>query len=233
MKLIVGLGNPGLEYERTRHNAGFMAVDRAARRFAPGGVVRSKFNAALLDATIGGERCVLCKPLGFMNRSGEAVAQTLNFYKMSAQADLLVLVDEWQLPLGAIRIREGGGDGGHNGLTDVERALGTQAYPRLRIGIEPPPPGYENPAHWVLGRFTDEQAKALEPALDKAVEAVECFVAKGLATAMNRYNTKHAAVPRPPGASAADASSPPLSPPVSRPLSIPAPGKPPDRGTTT
>ena len=227
MKLIVGLGNPGSEYERTRHNAGFMAVDRAARRFAPGGVVRSKFNAALLDATIGGERCVLCKPLGFMNRSGESVAQTLNFYKMSAQADLLVLVDEWQLPLGAIRIREGGGDGGHNGLTDVERALGTQAYPRLRIGIEQPPPGYENPADWVLGRFTDEQAKALEPALDKAVEAVECFVTKGLATAMNRFNTKPApasppAPVKPPGESASRPSSPP-----------PQPGKPPDRGTIT
>lgn len=226
MKLIVGLGNPGLEYERTRHNAGFMAVDRAARRFAPGGVVRSKFNAALLDATIGGERCVLCKPLGYMNRSGESVAQTLNFYKMSAQADLLVLVDEWQLPLGCIRIREGGGDGGHNGLTDVERALGTQGYPRLRIGIDSPPPGYENPADWVLGRFTDEQAKALEPALDRAVEAVECFATKGLMAAMNRFNTKSSPplspVARPPGAAG---SLPPPSPPRS------PPGKPPEPGT--
>ena len=190
MKLIVGLGNPSSEYERTRHNAGFMAVERAVRRHVPGAVVRSKFNAALVEATLGGEKVLFAKPLNYMNRSGTPVAETLNFYKMSAQADLLVLVDEWQLPLGSIRIREGGGDGGHNGLADIERALGTQSYPRLRIGIDAPPPGYDNPADWVLGRFTDEQVKALEPALDRAAEAIECFATKGLATTMNRFNGK-------------------------------------------
>ncbi len=188
MKLIVGLGNPGSEYEGTRHNAGFMAVERAARRFAPGAPARSKFNAAVVEGTIGGEKCLFVRPLAYMNRSGTPVAETLNFYKLSPQADLLVLVDEWQLPLGAIRIREGGGDGGHNGLTDLERALGTQQYPRLRIGIDAPPPGYDNPADWVLGRFTADQARSLDPALDLAVSAIECFATRGLAPTMNRFN---------------------------------------------
>ncbi len=192
MKLIVGLGNPGLEYERTRHNAGFMAVDRAVRRHAPGAVVRSKFNAAMVEATVSGEKCLFIKPLTYMNRCGTPIAETLNFYKVSPQSDLLVLLDEWQLPLGTIRLRDSGGDGGHNGLTDIERALGTQGYPRLRIGIDAPPPGYDNPADWVLGRFTDEQARDLEPALVKAAEAIECFVSKGIAVAMNRFNGKAA-----------------------------------------
>jgi PTH1 family peptidyl-tRNA hydrolase len=190
MKLIVGLGNPGSEYEKTRHNAGFLALDRVADRHARGSVPRSKHNSLLQEATIGGERVILLKPLTFMNRCGSAVAEVLGFYKMSAAGDLLVLVDDYALPLGAIRVRGEGSAGGHNGLSDIERALGTSAYPRLRIGIDPPPANYNDPADWVLGRFTDEQARALGPALDKAADAVEVFISKGVPAAMNRFNAK-------------------------------------------
>ncbi len=204
MKLIVGLGNPGSAYERTRHNAGFMALDRVARRHAPAGVParppQSKFNSLLVEATISGERCILLKPLTYMNRSGTPVAETLNFYKMSAASDLLVLVDEYALPLGKIRLRGSGSDGGHNGLTDIERALGTRDYPRLRIGIDPPPTTYDDPADWVLGSFTPDQTKALEPALERAADAVEVFAKSGIEAAMNRFNAepKPPAPPKPP-----------------------------------
>lgn len=209
MKLIVGLGNPGSAYERTRHNAGFMALDRVARRHAPVGVpARSKFNSMLVEATISGERCILLKPLTYMNRSGTPVAETLNFYKMSPAADLLVLVDEYALPLGRIRLRASGSDGGHNGLADIERALGTRDYPRLRIGIDPPPAAYDDPADWVLGSFSSEQAKDLEPALDRAADAVELFASKGIEAAMNRFNAE----PKPPAP-----SKPPRPPPANPP----------------
>lgn len=197
MKLIVGLGNPGSEYERTRHNAGFMAVDRVARRHAPSGLPRSKFNAMLLEASIAGERCILLKPLTFMNRSGSSVAETLNFYKLSPVDDLLVLVDDYALPLGQIRLRQSGSSGGHNGLTDVERALGRSDYPRLRIGVDPPPAQFDDPADWVLGMFTADQARQLEPALEKTADAVETFATKGIVAAMNKFNAKEQP-PRPP-----------------------------------
>lgn len=190
MKLIVGLGNPGNEYAGTRHNAGFLAIDRLAARAAPGILPRSKFNGLLIEGTLAGERVLLLKPLGYMNRSGSPVAETLGFYKIDRQNDLLILVDDYALPLGNIRIRPTGSAGGHNGLADIERALGTQDYPRLRIGIDPPAPGYDDPADWVLGRFTPGQTKLLDPALDRVAEAVALFVTKGTTAAMNKFNTR-------------------------------------------
>lgn len=198
MKLIVGLGNPGTEYERTRHNAGFLALDRVAHRHARGAVPRSKHASVLLEASIAGERVILLKPLTYMNRSGTPVAELVNFYKLAPAADLLVLVDDYALPLGSIRLRGEGSAGGHNGLADVERALGTQAYPRLRIGVDAPPATYDDPADWVLGRFTEAEFQALGPALDKTAHAVETFISRGLSAAMNAFNTKP---PKPPPAS--------------------------------
>jgi peptidyl-tRNA hydrolase, PTH1 family len=187
MKLIVGLGNPGREYEKTRHNAGYMVIDRLVSRFAPGAPARARFNAAIVEAPIAGQPCLLAKPTTYMNRSGPAVAEAVRFYKLDLPTDVLILVDDLYLPAGTIRVRPAGGSAGHNGLEDLERALGTQDYPRLRIGIDPKPP-YMDQADYVLGRFSDEQWAKVAPALDKAAEAVELFVSKGLDAAMNKFN---------------------------------------------
>lgn len=216
MKLIVGLGNPGTEYEKTRHNAGFLALDRVAHRHARAAVPRSKHNSLLIETAIAGERVILLKPLTFMNRSGTPVAEVMGFYKMSPALDLLVLVDDYALPLGTIRLRGEGSAGGHNGLSDVERALGSTAYPRLRIGVDQPPATYDDPADWVLGRFTEEQTKLLQPALDKAADAVELFVTKGLTPAMNKFNAKDkpapsSTPPTPPTSPTSPAPKPPLN----------------------
>jgi peptidyl-tRNA hydrolase, PTH1 family len=187
MKLIVGLGNPGREYEKTRHNAGYMVIDRLVSRFAPGAPARARFNAAIVEAPIADQPCLLAKPTTYMNRSGPAVAEAVRFYKLDLPTDVLILVDDLYLPAGTIRVRPAGGSAGHNGLEDLERALGTQDYPRLRIGIDPKPP-YMDQADYVLGRFSDEQWAKVAPALDKAAEAVELFVSKGLDAAMNKFN---------------------------------------------
>lgn len=187
MKLIVGLGNPGRDYEGTRHNAGFMAVDRLASRHAAGAVARGRFHAAVVEARVGDEPCLLMKPATYMNRSGAAVAEAVGFYKLQPASDLLVIVDDVALPCGTVRIRPGGGAGGHNGLTDVQRALGTQAWPRCRIGIDPAPE-FMNQADYVLGRFSDEQWALVAPAIDRAADAAEVFVRTGLDAAMNRFN---------------------------------------------
>jgi PTH1 family peptidyl-tRNA hydrolase len=192
MHLIVGLGNPGPSYERTRHNAGFLGADRVLRAFAPGASARQRFGAECAECTVLGERALVLKPMRFMNCSGQSVAEAMAFYKIGRER-LLVLVDDYALALGAIRLRAGGGSGGHNGLRDIERALGTPDYPRLRIGIDPPPPTYADPADWVLGRFDDAQLKALDPALDRVKDACAAFVKHGLAKAMNTFNAKEGA----------------------------------------
>lgn len=206
MKLIVGLGNPGAQYEKTRHNAGFMAIDRLLKKHAPAGApVRQRFGGEAAELNIAGEKVVTLKPMRFMNCSGASVAEAIGFYKLELAADVMVLVDDYALPLGTLRIRGEGSSGGHNGLSDIERALGTAAYPRMRIGIDGPPPGWDDQADWVLGRFTDEQLKALSPALDRAADAVAVFVSKGLTPMMNQFNVR----PKPP--------APPISPSTSRP----------------
>ena len=197
MKLIVGLGNPGSEYENTRHNAGFMVVDELARRHAGGAVARGKFHAATLECMIGHEKVLLAKPTTFMNRSGLTVGEAVRFYKLSPAEDMLIVVDDLNLPLGSLRLRPKGGDGGHNGLADVARAVGGEAYPRLRFGVDAGPRGASQ-VGYVLGRFTQEQAEALQPALQRAADAVECWVASGTNEAMNRFNTSEDRKPRPP-----------------------------------
>lgn len=187
MKLIVGLGNPGSQYEKTRHNAGFMAVDRLSRRWPTSEVPKSRFSALCSETMVAGEKCLLIKPLTYMNLSGRCVSEAIGFYKLQPASDCLVLVDDVALPTGALRLRGEGSAGGHNGLTDIQRALGSTVYPRLRIGIDPCPPMMKL-EDYVLGRFTGEQLALLEPALDKAADAVEQFIRVGLAKAMNTVN---------------------------------------------
>lgn len=189
MKLIVGLGNPGAQYERTRHNAGFLALDELARRHAPGVLPRARFNAVTLDASIGGEKVVLAKPTTFMNLSGGSVGEAVRFFKLNPAEDLLVIVDEIALPVGHIRIREKGSPGGHNGLSDIDRALGGADYPRLRIGVGAMPPGWVK-ADWVLSRFADDEHDAVRAGTAEAADAAECVVREGLPAAMNKFNKK-------------------------------------------
>lgn len=188
MKLIVGLGNPGREYEQTRHNVGFEVLDRLARRFGDGGPAKAKFSGALIDAQLNGERALLLKPTTFMNRVGRAIAEAVRFYKLDL-ADTLVMVDDVALPCGAIRLRTGGGAGGHNGLSDIEEKLGSPEYPRLRIGIDAP--GAIPQSDYVLGRFRPEQRELLEPALEDAVDAARCWTTYGITEAMNRFNQRN------------------------------------------
>lgn len=200
MKMIVGLGNPGPQYAKTRHNVGFLVVDRLAARHAPAAPARGRFNAITVEGTIptpaGGEKCLFLKPTTFMNRSGQAIGEAIRFYKLDLQRDVLIVVDDLYLPVGTIRLKPSGGAGGHNGLTDIERALGTDAYPRLRIGINPKPPCMDQ-ADYVLSRFTAEEETLLAPALDRAVQACEVFTSRGLDAAMNTYNADPTPTPAP------------------------------------
>src|SRR6266496_1764042 len=145
MKLVVGLGNPGREYVATRHNIGFEVVDRVAEKlaFVAKGdfdrVAKSKFSGLVVDGSVGGEKLVLLKPMTFMNLSGQSVQSAMAFYQL-APSEVMIVLDDLALPAGRLRLRESGSSGGHNGLKDIERALGTDNYPRLRIGIDAPPP---------------------------------------------------------------------------------------------
>ena len=198
MLLVVGLGNPGSEFVATRHNVGWEAVDRLAARLGWIGkkdefnrVARTKFDGMALDGSIsihsgGSEKLLLLKPTTFMNDSGRSVQAAIAFYQLSP-VDLMVVLDDLALPCGKIRIRPGGSAGGHNGLKDIQRALGTEEYPRLRIGIDPPPPRFPG-RDYVLGRFTDEQRAAVDPAIDRATEAIVRWIENGIETAMNQFN---------------------------------------------
>jgi PTH1 family peptidyl-tRNA hydrolase len=200
MKLIVGLGNPGSQYARTRHNVGFRIIDRLAAKL---GTVadRSKFKGeyATADAPVkGGDenddgKLLLVKPQTFMNLSGETVVSFSGYFKIELK-DILVAVDDVALPLGVLRMRRGGTDGGHNGLRDITRALGSQDYARLRLGVGGREQDAQRPAEdlasHVLSRFSKEEEAVLEPAIDKAVEACSCWAAKGIEAAMNSFNAK-------------------------------------------
>jgi peptidyl-tRNA hydrolase, PTH1 family len=193
MFLIVGLGNPGSEYVGTRHNVGWDVVDSLAVRLGWIGekrqfnrLAKKKFNALTVDGLFGAEKVLLLKPTTYMNLSGQAVRQALDFYQMEP-GQLMVVLDDLALPCGKIRIRPGGSHGGHNGLRDIERALGTQQYPRLRLGIDAPPPPMAG-ADYVLGAFTPDQAKRIEPAASRAGEAIVKWMQSGIESAMNEFN---------------------------------------------
>ena len=190
MKLIVGLGNPGSEYAGTRHNAGFDVVDRLSARFAPGAAPRSRFGGLATDAEVGGEKCLLLKPMTFMNLSGRSVLEAVQFFKLEPSRDLLVIVDDLALPCGSIRLRPDGSSGGHNGLADIGLKLSSNYWARLRIGIDPP--GRVPQADYVLGKFSPDQRPLAEASMDEAARAAECWASKGLQEAMNRFNSKPA-----------------------------------------
>ena len=187
MKIVIGLGNPGRKYERTRHNAGFLAIDELARaaRIELG---LEKCHALLGKGALGTENVVLAKPQTYMNDSGRSVAALLKDCYASA-AELIVLHDELDLSLGTVRVKTGGGHGGHNGLRSIIEYLGTADFVRVRIGIGRPVPGMDT-ADYVLSPFSPEEREAAATATANAAEAVRVIVAQGIAKAMNQFNQK-------------------------------------------
>jgi PTH1 family peptidyl-tRNA hydrolase len=185
MRLIVGLGNPGRRYERTRHNLGYAVLAELARRLTPG-APKSKFHGEVVEACLEGERVLLLSPVTYMNRSGMSVQAARDFFDLSNE-QLLVICDDMNLPLGKLRCRPGGASGGQKGLEDVIRMLGTEEFPRLRIGIGQAPEGWDA-AEFVLARFTQEESPQIEDAVSRAAEAVTLWVREGLGPCMSRYN---------------------------------------------
>lgn len=185
MKIIVGLGNPGSEYERTRHNTGFMVVDRLAQKYNIE-VKKEKSKALFGTGEINGEKVIIVKPQTFMNLSGEAVRGIMDFYKESIE-NLLIIFDDIDLELGNIRIKERGSAGTHNGMKSIVQNLGTVDFKRVKVGIGKPKPNIDLVNH-VLGKFSDEEFKILNGSIDKAVNAAEIIVSGNVSKAMNLYN---------------------------------------------
>ena len=185
--LIVGLGNPGREYARTRHNAGFLVLDRLAERAKASWTTERKFNARLAKLERDGQRVILCQPETFMNSSGEAVGPLLSFHKLPLNR-LLVVVDDADLPFGEIRFRPGGSSGGHHGLESIEQHAGLREYVRQRIGIGRGERNVREITNYVLAPFWADEQKLLEKVLQKACEQIECWLSAGGTQAMNRFN---------------------------------------------
>jgi PTH1 family peptidyl-tRNA hydrolase len=183
--LVIGLGNPGREYRDTRHNFGFMMIDRIAVRLnARGMKVQSK--AIVMDARHGDKKLILAKPQTFMNLSGQSVQGLAHFYRISNE-NLIILSDDLDLPFGTLRIRASGGPGGQRGLGNILEKLGSKEVPRLRIGIGRPP-GRMDPAAYVLQNFSRDEQKSVSEILDRGADAVFAFVDHGLNKAMNEFN---------------------------------------------
>ena len=187
MKLVVGLGNPGPDYARTRHNVGFLVADAYARLLGAEFTAR-KFQSELAEARAGGERVWIMKPQTFMNRSGDAVGPALHFWK-AALEDLVVVHDDLELEPYRIQLKVGGGHGGHNGLKSVNGTVGGVDYARVRVGVGRPPP-LMDPADYVLGRFEKADKELLDEAVERAVEAVRLAVELGPSKAMNQVNRR-------------------------------------------
>lgn len=187
MKIVIGLGNPGRKYERTRHNAGFMAVDELARRlrFDLSG---EKYQAFTGRGRIDGEEALLAKPQTYMNESGRSVGATLR-YTTAEISDLIVVHDELDLPLGTVRVKTGGGHGGHNGLRSIIDHLGSPEFIRVRVGVGRPEPNLD-PADYVLSPFLPGEQRTAAEAMAKAADAVQTIVRDGLTKAMNAFNKK-------------------------------------------
>ncbi len=184
--LIVGLGNPGAQYSRTRHNAGFLLVEKLASRWGAGWTEEKKFNARVAVVRRAGQRVWLCQPQTFMNLSGAAVKPLVDFYQLPLSRVLLA-VDDADLALGALRLRPEGSSGGHHGLESIEQHLGSRATARLRIGIGRAD-GIREISNYVLGRFDPVESVLLEKVLTVAADQVECWIDAGIAKAMNQYN---------------------------------------------
>ena len=187
--LVVFLGNPGLKYEGTRHNAGFMVADALARKENLS-ITRSRFHALTAVCPFGDTAALLMKPQTYMNLSGEAVSQAARFYKIPPER-ILVISDEVSLPVGSLRIRPKGSAGGHNGLKNIIEQLGSEDFPRIRLGVgSPPHPDYAM-MDWVLSVFRDQDAVDIRNTADLAADAVECCITQGVEKAMNLYNRRH------------------------------------------
>jgi PTH1 family peptidyl-tRNA hydrolase len=184
--LVVGLGNPGREYQDTRHNVGFQCADALANAYGLSFEQKKRSKAKIADGLIAGCRVVIAKPQAFMNLSGGSVQGLAAFYKIPPER-ILVIYDDLDLPPGTLRIRSKGGSGGHKGMTDIIRRLGTQDFPRIRFGIGRPP-GRMDPAAFVLRRFDDDDVPLVEQTVERAVKAVETWLTDNIDIAMNRYN---------------------------------------------
>ena len=185
--LIVGLGNPGVEYARTRHNVGFMAVEKLAEKRRMGCKLEERFQARTARADVEGKRLWVCLPETYMNASGTAVRAVIDYFNVPVN-HLLVVVDDADLPLGQIRLRGEGSSGGHHGLESIEQYLGTRSYARLRIGIGREPNGIRQITGHVLGKFRPDEAKLLRAILERVVSQIECWLTAGLQKAMNQFN---------------------------------------------
>ncbi len=184
--IVAGLGNPGLEYEWTRHNAGFLALEQLAQQC---GVTLSqmRFQSDCAEAMVGAVRCLLMKPATYMNRSGDAIAAAAQFYRIPSER-VLVIYDDISLPPGRLRIRRKGSAGGHNGIKSIIDQLGTEQFPRIRVGVGAKPDPRYDLADWVLSKFTEEERTALRSALEAAAEAAKWITAGEIDRAMNQFS---------------------------------------------
>jgi PTH1 family peptidyl-tRNA hydrolase len=185
MRLVVGLGNPGRRYQQTRHNIGWAVLAEVARRCGTGPAKR-RFQGEVVEADLEGQKGLLLTPWTYMNLSGASVLAARDFYKIPNE-DILVVCDDLNLPAAKLRIRAGGSSGGQKGLEDIIRRLGTEEFPRLRVGIGSPPPGWDW-INYVLGHFSGDELMDVEIAVVKAAEAVATWAREGLDVCMNRYN---------------------------------------------
>ena len=186
MKLIVGLGNPGQEYQGSRHNVGFDMVDLLARRWMIE-MTRQRYHGFFGGGIRNDASVMLLKPQTYMNRSGASVAEAVSFYKLPQEA-IMVVLDDMALPVGRLRLRRGGSAGGHNGLQDIVDCLGSDAFSRLRVGIGA---AAHDAVNHVLGAFDKAERPAIEAALTRGAEAVECWLDEGIEPAMNLYNVRN------------------------------------------
>ena len=185
--LIAGLGNPGMEYEGTRHNAGFFTIDTLASQLGTD-ISRLRFKGKTAEAVIGDKKCLLLKPTTYMNNSGESIVQALEFYKIPVQ-NLIVIYDDISLEPGKLRIRRKGSHGGHNGMRSIVELTGSEDFPRIKMGVgKKPHPDYDL-AKWVLGKFGKEDAEKLKTAAENACECVKLMVQGKTDEAMNRFNS--------------------------------------------
>ena len=184
--LIVGLGNPGREYENTRHNCGFIALDHMAEKLSCK-INKIKFKSTISECEINSHRCLLMKPSTFMNLSGQAVVEAMNFYKIKPE-DVIVIFDDISLDVGKMRIRRKGSAGGQKGMQNIIYLSGSQDFPRIKVGIgKKPHPEYDL-KKWVLSRFSDSDKKLMAPVLDNIVDAISYMVDGNIDRAMNLYN---------------------------------------------
>ena len=184
--IVAFLGNPGLKYNGPRHNAGFMAADAMEKKLGVS-INKMRFKALTQTVDISGKKVLLMKPQTYMNLSGDAIVQAANFYKVPPER-VIVVSDETALPIGRLRIRRGGSAGGHNGLKSVIARLGTDQFPRIRLGVgDKPHPDYDM-ADWVLSAFKGQDAADMELVAKKAADAVECYITEGADRAMNKFN---------------------------------------------